>query len=417
LAPPEISNDSMQRLELLSTIVPSNAWKRVDDQSCWRDFTLSNLLQSDTSKEQLALLQKALSEADVLSAIDWTGAVAYRSIIEHGKQFEVDVKEKFHLYLNFRVFSLGVEDDKRRAWYNEMEYKAMENANVVVSLSSKDTQQLFDILQGSREQPTIPMESNISIEIVLPPLRQDMESFAKTCKNSKDFLCHLPDAIRSRITSTANTTSSNDTAGVANLLFSKRPIVACVARQSPEKAVHRFVEFVEMAADVLQELNLTVVLAGAASDVEYARESQQRLLRAVPSAIVIDRFLSPKELGALFAHTLVNFHPSSYDAYGMTIVEAAAFGAPTILAGPSIGAFRLLGEDGCFQVDMNVDTNGNTFTQKSLETVVDFLRECKNDDKSWEKLSLAAREKALAWDETSYGERMLHIIDANNKVH
>eukprot|EP00536_Pseudo-nitzschia_multiseries_P002160 jgi/Psemu1/4996/gm1.4996_g len=426
LAPPEISNDSMERLELLSTVVPGSAWKRVDDQSCWRDFTISNFLPSEASNEQLVRLRTAISEADVLCAIDWTGAVAYRSIIEHGRLLKVDddggdsdfrhvdVTSKFHLYLNFRVFSLGVGDDKRRAWYNEMEYKAMKNANVVVSLSSKDTQQLSDIVQENKEQSTILMEPKIPIETVLPPLRQDMESFAKTCQNSEDFLCHLPDLIRSRIASNASATSSNPSASISNLLFSQRPIIACVARQSPEKAIHRFVRFAEMAADVLQELHLTVVLAGAASDVEYARESQQRLLRAVPSAIVIDRFLSPKELGALFAHTLVNFHPSSYDAYGMTIVEAAAFGAPTVLAGASIGAFRLLGEDGCLQVDMNDDTDGNCFSQQSLTTVVDFLRTCKTDGRSWEKLSLVALEKALAWDEKSYGERMLQIIDTTS---
>jgi len=187
-----------------------------------------------------------------------------------------------------------------------------------------------------------------------------------------------------------------------------------VARQSPEKCIQRFVKFVEMAADVLQELNLTVVLAGAASDIDYARQARQRLLRAVPSSaiVIIDRFLSPNELGSVFAHTVLNFHPSSYDAYGMTIVEAAAFGAPTVLAGASIGAFHLLGEDGCLQVDMDNDTTDeNLFSQDSLTTVVKFLRECKNDETSWEKLSLTAREKALAWDEKSYGEKMLHIID------
>uniref|UniRef100_A0A7S4EEE7 Glycosyl transferase family 1 domain-containing protein n=1 Tax=Pseudo-nitzschia australis TaxID=44445 RepID=A0A7S4EEE7_9STRA len=418
LAPPEISKPSMERLELLSTVVPSNAWRRVDDQSCWRDFTVSNLLKSDASREQTGRLYEAIAEADVVCAIDWTGAVAYRSIIEHrnqqqddnGGNHHSDIKNKFHLYLNFRVFSFGVDDDKRRAWYNEMEYKAMENANIVVSLSSKDTQQLADILQEDKHQ-TIP------IEIILPPLRQDMKIFAKTYRTSKDFLCHLPDSVRFRIPS--NNGSTNYPAPAAssatNLLLSKRPFIVCVARQSPEKCIHRFVKFTEMAADFLQELNLTVVLAGAASDVEYARQSRQRLLRAVPSAVVIDRFLSPKELGALFAHTLVNFHPASYDAYGMTIVEAAAFGAPTVLAGSSIGAFRLLGKDGCLQVDMNSDdTDENVFTQQSLTTVVDFLKDCKNDEQSWEKLSMAAREKALAWDEKSYGEKMLHTIDKHN---
>jgi glycosyltransferase involved in cell wall biosynthesis len=150
-----------------------------------------------------------------------------------------------------------------------------------------------------------------------------------------------------------------------------------------------------MAADVLQELNLTVVLAGAASDMAYAKNARERLRKAVPSAIVIDRFLSSNELGVVFAHTILNFHPSFYDAYGMTIVEAAAFGAPTVVAGPSIGAFRLLGEDGCLRVAME-ESDETVFSESSLDTIVNFLRECQNDTTIWERLSSTAREKALA---------------------
>jgi glycosyltransferase involved in cell wall biosynthesis len=186
-------------------------------------------------------------------------------------------------------------------------------------------------------------------------------------------------------------------------------------RQSPEKCIHRFVKFIEMAADVLQELNLTVVLAGAASDIAYARKARERLLEAVPSAIVIDRFLSPKELGAVFAHTILSFHPSFYDAYGMTIVEAAAFGAPTVVAGPSVGAFHLLGEDGCCRVAME-ETDENFCLESSLDTILNFLRECQTNVTFWERLSSAAREKALAWDETSYGERLLQIIDSSTRT-
>ena len=116
-----------------------------------------------------------------------------------------------------------------------------------------------------------------------------------------------------------------------------------MARQSPEKCIMRFVTFVEMAKTTIENLNLTVVLAGAASDIEYATSVKERLLQAYPSStIIIERFLSPLELSAVFGHSILNFHPSSYDAYGMTIVEAAAFGTPSVVAGPSVGAFNLL---------------------------------------------------------------------------
>ena len=373
----------------------------MDDQSCWRDFNVSNLLLPDACR-----LQKAMIDADFVCVIDWSGAVAYRSILNYQKQEQAcdgaDMASKFQLYLNFRVFSLGVGDPKRRDWYNEMEYKAMKNASVVVSLSSQDRQQLSSILLQRKAEKA---RQRLPIEIVFPPLRQDMESFTKTGDSPKDFLMHLPHPIRSRIT-------SNGGAVKSNLFFSKRPIIACVARQSPEKCIQRFVKFAEMAANVLQELNLMVVLAGAASDIDYARNARERLLEAVPSAVVIDRFLSPKELGAVFAHTVLNFHPSPYDAYGMTIVEAAAFGTPTVLAGPSVGAFRLLGEDGCLQVAMD-DADENVFLESSLATIVNFLRECQKNETSWNRLSSVARKKALAWDEKSYGERLLQIVDTS----
>ncbi len=392
LAPPEISQELKERLKVLSTVVPSHAWRRVDDQSCWRDFCVANL--SDVDR-----LETAISEAGFVCVIDWSGAVACRSIRDHLQQQQTrqhaEIASKFHMYLNFRVFSSGVDDPKLRDWYNKMEYKAMEHANAIVSLSSLDSQQLSSILQSKDEKNCNP---RIPIEIVVPPLRQDMESFAKT---NDGFFLHLPKSIQSRITNS----------GSANDLFSKRPIVACVARQSPEKCIQRFVKFCEMAATVLKDLNLKVVLCGAISDVEYAKDVRERLLQAIPSAIVMDRFLSPKELGAVFAHTLLNFHPSFYDAYGMTIVEAAAFGAPSVVSGPSVGAYRLLGRDGCLPVAM--EPNGGVFSESSLVTIVNFLQDSQTNQDSWKRLSSVARKKALAWDEKSYGERMLQIVDTH----
>ena len=44
-------------------------------------------------------------------------------------------------------------------------------------------------------------------------------------------------------------------------------------------------------------------------------------------------------------------HPCAYDAYGMTLVEAAAFGCPSLVnGGGAVGATELLGADGCVQV-------------------------------------------------------------------
>lgn len=46
----------------------------------------------------------------------------------------------------------------------------------------------------------------------------------------------------------------------------------------------------------------------------------------MPDAIIEESFLGPTELADIFAATALNIHPCLYDAYGMTIVEAASQG-------------------------------------------------------------------------------------------
>ena len=59
---------------------------------------------------------------------------------------------------------------------------------------------------------------------------------------------------------------------------------------------------------------------------EYADGIRARLRAAAPAAVVHDSFLGPSALAGIFAATLLNVHPCLYDAYGMTIVEAASQG-------------------------------------------------------------------------------------------
>ena len=56
------------------------------------------------------------------------------------------------------------------------------------------------------------------------------------------------------------------------------------------------------------------------------RSLKGRLRAAVPEAMIEERFLGPSELAQIFSATALNVHPCLYDAYGMTIVEAASQG-------------------------------------------------------------------------------------------
>eukprot|EP00965_Chrysotila_dentata_P138576 4583662-Pleurochrysis_carterae.AAC.2 len=58
-----------------------------------------------------------------------------------------------------------------------------------------------------------------------------------------------------------------------------------------------------------------------------AEQVKRGLREACPDAVIIDSFLNPAGLASVLSRCALNFHPCAYDAYGMTIVEAAAFGA------------------------------------------------------------------------------------------
>jgi len=54
------------------------------------------------------------------------------------------------------------------------------------------------------------------------------------------------------------------------------------------------------------------------------QDLKRRLRAAVPESIVLEHFMGPEALAQVFSKTLINFHPATYDAFGMTIVEAAS---------------------------------------------------------------------------------------------
>jgi hypothetical protein len=114
-----------------------------------------------------------------------------------------------------------------------------------------------------------------------------------------------------------------------------RDLVVCCVRLSREKEPLRFVRICASLsqADVFKKLGLTPVLfaAGEQGKCSYADEVVREFERNVPEGKVARGFLGVQELGMLFRRTRLNIHPSTYDAYGMTIVEAASQGAPSVI--------------------------------------------------------------------------------------
>ena len=277
------------------------------------------------------------------------------------------------LYLNFRLFSSAVADAKERAWYTEMETLALEQATFAVALSEKDKQSLCELL-NNKELP---------IEVLLPPLRGDVKELASL--DHKELQQDLPKEVASAL--------ADGSPG--------RRLVTCVARLSPEKHVENFVKFVKANRATLDEHDWIPLLAGSTADEEYADTIKQELRKAAPHAIIINSFLSPRALTAVFTRTILNFHPCEYDAYGMTIIEAAALGVASIVeANGAVGASVVVGNGASIEVDM---TKGHCWEK------VTFIL---NDEEMLQEIGQEAKIRALAWDETAYGKKLLQYLHA-----
>jgi len=123
----------------------------------------------------------------------------------------------------------------------------------------------------------------------------------------------------------------------------RRNLLLCCVRLSVEKEPHRFVEIVESMAKsgILYELGVVPALVGGGHSV-YAKELRERVLalsglslhqnRQIISSVVEDGFVGASELATrFFDRTLLNIHPCLADAYGMSAVEAASRGTPSVI--------------------------------------------------------------------------------------
>lgn len=182
----------------------------------------------------------------------------------------------------------------------------------------------------------------------------------------------------------------------------RRKYLTCVVRVSEEKEPHRFVELCEELArrGVFDSKALSPVFCANASLCQtsaYAQDLKARFQKCAPSGRVIEHFLSPEELGELFSETILNIHPPTHDAFGMTIVESAAFGAPSVVhhAG-AVGASDLLQTIG---VDVEAPTR--EFADKIEEILLDARTRVVAEN---------AHSKALEWDEASFGHAVFDFL-------
>ena len=449
-----------------SNLSQQAGWKRVDVHSGWKEFEFCSLSPSG-QQELLRRLDGSPSVESFQSVcvVDWTGAHAYRSLVKQVKARDPSSTKSSLppvVYLNFRVYSSGLQTagdvpslttSNLQEWYDQMELAALQNASITLALSDHDRQTLHelwckqkveDVRDSRRQSP----KSWKEVHVLPPPLRGDIQALALQRKehegegqSHEKFLSrHLPSAVKSKLDEYDKALSENNDRH-------HRCLITCVVRMSPEKDTLRFAHFCETFRDIIREKGYIVVLAGAASDDKYARRVKDDLQRVFANPadsdgrnndsdclVIIESFISPMALAAIFSRSILNFHPCAYEAYGMTIIEAAAFGVPSILAcGSQVGASSTLMRDtGETRDERNNETElGCTCIQVPMDQPVHVadgfaLPELSNEAKNQiypyltdhtQLLSIGnrARERALAWDEATYGRELYHHITSVSK--
>jgi len=382
-------------------------------------------------------------------------------------------------------------DDHDGIFYKEKEQLACRLANVVICLSEHDKCMLRRLMLEDGNDDIDDLNESMErkmkrIHILHPPLRGDIRELAllpiinNIDSNETDvehyWNCHLPPEAKLAIEKVSSSTSSSSPPPPSSLPSSspssssltegyikQRIFITCMARLSPEKSPHNFISLLHKlgGAEFLRRHSLIPIVCGARSVEEYAKKVVDDFESMFVSTndgrsvggggdgdgdgedgeeeawpyVVIDRHLGPLELSAVFSRTAVNVHPCMYDAYGMTLVESAAFGAPSIVnGGGKVGATSLLGEGkGCFAVDLGkvvsdrisngysggidedeaapiIDsiqsllfTTGGTSSSDGSETVEDAstLRQIANE----------GRCRALGWDEMACCQGLIDILD------
>ncbi len=384
-----------QNVEYLPVSLP--VWRKLDITSSWEAFGLG-------AKQWVNRVQEFMP--DVVVGVDWTSLGPFKTLLDGG----AFAKKTPFVYFNFRVFSVqrnassggngggsAIRDSNKdndnkkknknnngyandRDFYRQKERETIAHASVSVALCQADGVALTSLGDGLLQRP---------VEIVNPPLRDDVRRYALAAQRAAQFEATTPSPVRSYIT--------------------------CCSRLTPEKNVSAFVDIVthKRVAPLLRAKNITPCLVGSPTDPLYAEAMIKRLKTIFPgeSSIVLD-FVSAKTLGCdVFGRSVLNIHPALYEAYGMTIVEAAAFGTPSLIHNSGdIGAADLLLD----QLDYPNKTGVLVADMQAIEAVADMVVNLLSDRQDTvnvlDGVARRAQELALRWNEMRVATRTLSLL-------
>jgi len=330
------------RLEVLT--VPLSLWGRLDRACAWEEFAAGvHLLENHPF--------------DLVMGLDWHSWPVLRAMKSAG------LDPRPFVFLNVRVFSKngGISDEDAR-FYRDFERECVLAADSVVAQTQLDVESLVSISENF-SLPRRPRALHC-------PLREDLRLLAAT----------PPGSWR----------------GEGN-----RRYVLCVARLSPEKNVEAFLSMVESLSSQLETLGLVPMLVGAPSvPPDYGEKLISRLMTACPWA-KYRAFGPPESLAQLYRESVLLFHGALSEPYGMSLVEAAAFGVPSMVHEKDIGATERLRSN--FGESFLVNMGDATSVSRRLAEVL-------SEPALLEEVGLKARQRALEWSEEAFAGSMLNIL-------
>jgi len=467
------TSDDAPGSAIIDVPIPVEKWGRLDRDCAWSEFA-----SGCTSDRVVSSVQRFAQEGVNISSVmvvDWSAYPAWQALqssLQRSSQTSYGSWQTIRsCYLNFRIFTTSTDLHKPidggeeysggdLGFYQRMETRAIRGSTVSVALCRRDALHLAALGLGVCPNSSRPIYSSKmssqelhlpefpstlrfpDVKIVLPPLRGDLAALAQDLQDSSDSsLINKWNAER---------IGYDDPALDKSL---QRCLLTSVVRLSREKSTHVFAEAVRNLSEFLQAKGIRPFLCGSAPDKDYATSIRTIISNSHPTPLLVSAFLGPSDMAAIFSRSCINVHPALYDAYGMTIVEAAAMGTPSIVhttqheksgeaaalfdytirgaplfnhqklientnvidealgrklveisnALPTVGALDLLAPDPENAAVFLIDLSGTS------ESMAKQLRDIHSNNKSLDRISALAKERALSWREEDNGKALANI--------
>ncbi|CAK0865514.1 unnamed protein product [Prorocentrum cordatum] len=341
---------------LTGICLPVDTWRRHGRDSPWLQF--ANAAGGEAAQEAVSKFAAA-GKVDAVVGVDWEATAAAEKLTQGvGGAAAAVPPGTPYVYYNYRVYFENTgnsEDDV--AFYRRQESLAVAASGAACCIC---------LCQSDREKLRAAFGANP--HVLLPALRDEVQQLAAA------VAADVP-----------------------------RRYLLCCVRVVPEKNVAVFAEAVGLLGpEWLRSRGLVPCMVGAAASAEFAAAVRGSLKQACAFAET-DDFLATGQLAALMSQSVLNVHPALNEAFGMTIVEAAAMGCPSLVHRSEIGATDLL-EPGREVL---------TCDMSSASCIASRLRELFDDGDGGQhirQVAAQAREKALAYDEMENGRLLRDIL-------